>query len=133
MLVTSGIVQGALALLITYWGNRIHRISWLGGILIFQSLVSFAVVIPILTNSTMENQAIAGHVVNHLCSERMIENLSEEITYSVTTLIMLFVLQLGIGMGNIAYYTLGLSYLDDNVLEHQSPAILGRYIILRRE
>lgn len=41
---------------------------------------------------------------------------------------MLFVLQFGIALGNIAYYTLGLSYLDDNVLEHHSPAVIGKYI-----
>lgn len=39
---------------------------------------------------------------------------------------MLFVLQFGIAVGNIAYYTLGISYLDDNVLEHHSPAVIGK-------
>lgn len=79
-------------------------------------------------NSSSDVQAIAAPQINQLCSERTIENLTDEITYSVTTLIMLFVLQFGIAIGNIAYYTLGLSYLDDNVLEHHSPAVIGKSI-----
>lgn len=38
---------------------------------------------------------------------------------------MLFVLQFGIALGMIAFYTLGFSYLDDNVSEHESPALLA--------
>lgn len=45
--------------------------------------------------------------------------------HSLTTLILLFVLQVGIGLGNIAFFSLGFSYLDDNVHEHESPALLG--------
>lgn len=37
----------------------------------------------------------------------------------------MFVLQLGIALGMIAFYTLGFSYLDDNVSEHESPALLA--------
>lgn len=147
LLVTSGIIQGLISIFIAYWGNRIHRISWMGGILILQSLLSLAVIIPILTNryslyffsndkfyikniinSSSDVQSIVAPQINQLCTERTIENLTEEITYSVTTLIMLFVLQFGIALGNIAYYTLGLSYLDDNVLEHHSPAVIGNSI-----
>lgn len=32
---------------------------------------------------------------------------------------------MGIGLGNIAFYALGLSYMDDNLKEHESPAFLG--------
>lgn len=53
--------------------------------------------------------------------------MTNEITYSITTLAMLFVLQIGIGMGNVAFYTLALSYIDDNVMEHHSPALLGKH------
>lgn len=40
-------------------------------------------------------------------------------------LTLLFCLQLGIALGIIAFYTLGFSYLDDNVDEHESPALLA--------
>lgn len=45
--------------------------------------------------------------------------------HGTSTLILLFLLQLGIGLGMIAFYALGFSYLDDNVSEHESPALLA--------
>lgn len=50
LLVANGIFQGLFAVIIAYWGNRIHRISWIGGILMLQSTLSLAVTIPILAN-----------------------------------------------------------------------------------
>jgi hypothetical protein len=44
---------------------------------------------------------------------------------SMTTLVLLFVLQLAIALGTVAFFTLGFSYLDDNVHEHESPAFLA--------
>jgi hypothetical protein len=51
--------------------------------------------------------------------------------YSITTLILLFNLQLFIGLSVIAFYTLGLSYLDDNVYEHESPGLIGAALAAR--
>lgn len=71
------------------------------------------------------NGAIVAHEVNQMCTERTIESLTDELTYSVTTLAMLFVLQIAIGLGHIAFYSLGISYIDDNVKEVHSPALIG--------
>lgn len=49
-----------------------------------------------------------------------------ELPYSGTTLIFMFILQISISYGFIGFYTLGLSYLDDNAIEHNSPALLGK-------
>lgn len=49
----------------------------------------------------------------------------EPVPHAVTTLIGLFLLQIGISYGWIAFYTLGLTYLDDNAIEHNSPALIG--------
>lgn len=51
--------------------------------------------------------------------------------HGTTTLAMLFTLQLFIGLSVIAFYTLGLSYLDDNVYEHESPALIGAALAAR--
>lgn len=51
--------------------------------------------------------------------------------HSTTTLALLFVLQLGIALGIIAFYTLGFSYLDDNVYEHESPALIAAALAAR--
>lgn len=45
--------------------------------------------------------------------------------HGITTLILLFALQFGIALGLVAFYALGFSYLDDNVSEHESPALLA--------
>lgn len=76
-----------------------------------------------------QNNSIVGVEVDHMCSERLIEELTDEITYSSTTLAMLFVLQFMIGLGNIAFYSLGLSYVDDNVKAIHSPALIGNAIV----
>lgn len=44
---------------------------------------------------------------------------------------MLFVLQLALGMGALAYYTLGISYIDDNSLSQDSPAVIGLMLAAR--
>lgn len=60
-----------------------------------------------------------------LCVRSIKGNLTQDNPHGITTLILLFVLQLGIGLGMIAFYTLGFSYLDDNVNEHEAPALLA--------
>lgn len=60
-----------------------------------------------------------------LCIRNTAGNLVRESAHGITTLILLFLLQFGIGMGNIAFFALGFSYLDDNVHEHESPGLLA--------
>lgn len=79
--------------------------------------------------SDQNYEAIVAHTVKFFCTERSLSNLTVELPHAITTLVLLFVLQLGIAFGNIAFYTLALSYVDDNVLEHNVPAIFGKFII----
>lgn len=90
-----------------------------------QAFAGLAVIIPIVTNNNDSNQTITAPVVSALCTERTIEALENEPTYADTTLAMMFVLQVAIGAGNVVLYTLGLSYLDDNVRPGHSPALIG--------
>lgn len=53
------------------------------------------------------------------------DQLLSELPHAVTTLVTLYILQMAIAYGFVAFYTLGLTYLDDNALEHNSPALLG--------
>ena len=55
----------------------------------------------------------------------------QDTPHSITTLILLFCLQLGTGLGLIALYTLGFAYLDDNVSEHETPALLAAALAAR--
>lgn len=125
LLVAGGLAQGLAAIPVTYWANRIHRISWLGSLLMLQALAGVAVIIPIVTNNNDQNQSITAPVVSNLCTERTIELLADEPTYADTTLAMMFVLQVFVGCGRVAFYALGLSYVADNVRDQHSPALIG--------
>lgn len=50
LLVSHGIVQAMFAILITYWGNRVHKITWLSSMLFIQSIASLIVIIPTLVH-----------------------------------------------------------------------------------
>lgn len=58
-------------------------------------------------------------------------NLILDNAHGITTLIMLFVLQFGIALGLIAFFALGFSYLDDNLHEHEAPALLAGALAAR--
>lgn len=45
--------------------------------------------------------------------------------YAITTLVLMFIAQVLIGLANVAIYTLGISYVDDNVRTHHSPGLIG--------
>lgn len=51
LLVSHGIFQGLFAILIAFWGNRIHKIQWLCGLVIFESVTSFLVIIPTIVHA----------------------------------------------------------------------------------
>jgi MFS family permease len=125
LLVASGIFQGIFAIFVAYWGNRIHRTAWLGGLFMLQSVLCLIVVIPTLAHNSDENRTIDAIESSILCIRLPSGQLQQDNVHGVTTLILLFVLQLGIALGIIAFYTLGFSYLDDNVSEHESPALLA--------
>lgn len=96
--------------------------------IIIQSVTSLLVIIPTITyaQSTPTESTIDLHSVDLLCENRLSANLiSNVLTHSLDTLIGLFILQTGIALGFIGFYTLGLSYLDDMSLEHNSPALIG--------
>lgn len=131
LLVASGVFQGIFAVVVAYWGNRVHRTAWLGGLFMLQSVACLIVVIPTLAHNTEENNTIDAIETSILCIRLPSGQLLQDNVHGVATLILLFVLQLGIALGIIAFYTLGFSYLDDNVSEHESPALLGAALAAR--
>ncbi|ETN67232.1 organic anion transporter [Anopheles darlingi] len=125
LLVTAGIAQGVFAVLISYWGNRLHRISWLGGIFMLQAVTLIVLIIPTLTHNSDENSTIEAPQMDKLCRLEESAKLVADQPYAITTLVLMFIAQLLIGIANVAIYSLGISYLDDNVREHHSPGLVG--------
>nr|XP_019932895.2 solute carrier organic anion transporter family member 1C1 [Aedes albopictus] len=125
LLVTNGIAQGVFALLVAYWGNRLHRISWLGGTFMLQSVGLLLLIIPTLSHNSDDSQTIAASQVENVCILEQSAEIQMEHPYAITTLVLMFVAQAVIGIANIAFYCLGMSYMDDNLREHQSPGYIG--------
>lgn len=78
----------------------------------------------ILSRENSES-TVGSHVVDLLCTNRTSASLMNEMPHSTTTLVALFLLQMGISYGFIGFYTLGLTYVDDNTVEHTAPALIG--------
>lgn len=65
--------------------------------------------------------------MNNVCVLEQSARLQMEHAHAITTLVLMFIAQAVIGIANIAFYCLGMSYMDDNLREHQSPAYIGMY------
>lgn len=54
LLVSSGIFQGIFAILVTYWGNRIHRAAWMGGLFMLQAVMCLIIIVPTLAHKLVQ-------------------------------------------------------------------------------
>lgn len=76
--------------------------------------------------SSDDSQTIAASQVENVCILEQSAEIQMEHPYAITTLVLMFVAQAVIGIANIAFYCLGMSYMDDNLREHQSPGYIGK-------
>ncbi|KAH8403159.1 hypothetical protein KR222_006202 [Zaprionus bogoriensis] len=128
LLVSSGLFQALFALAFAYWADVYHPIKWLAGTLMLQSAACVITVIPSIMTFAEGEKAKDALVDANLCATSLAQFQRLTLTEaqsSTVTLVMLFVLQLALGMGVLAYYTLGISYIDDNSLSTDSPAVIG--------
>lgn len=85
-------------------------------------------IIPTLTHHDEGSNTISATQVDLTCSIRTAAPIIQEKAHAITTLALLFVLQVVIAIAHIVYVTLGLSYLDDNLEEHESPGFIATAI-----
>ncbi|XP_016838552.1 solute carrier organic anion transporter family member 2B1 isoform X2 [Nasonia vitripennis] len=125
ILCTSEIVLVIVALTVAYWGDRIHRASWLGGTTLIQCATFLTLLIPHgsnwlkITTSTDEpvnvtHMSIYAEESPDLCMRMSSRLIALEDPPHYSTLFILIAVQIVTGMANVAYYALGISYLDDN-------------------
>ncbi|ALC40040.1 Oatp33Eb [Drosophila busckii] len=134
LLVSSGLFQAVFALAFAYWADIYHPIKWLVGTFMLQSAACLIAVIPAIMNFADGAKAKDALLDANLCATSLAQFQKLTLTEaqsSTLTLAMLFVLQLALGMGMLAYYTLGLSYIDDNSLSQDSPAVIGVILAAR--
>ncbi|XP_017065364.2 solute carrier organic anion transporter family member 1A1 [Drosophila eugracilis] len=134
LLVASGLFQAVFALAFAYWADVYHPIKWLVGTLMFQAVTCVVAVIPSSMNFAEGVKAKDALVDANLCATSLAQFQKLTLTEaqsSTLTLAMLFVLQLALGMGGLAYYTIGVSYIDDNSLSQDSPAVIAAALAAR--
>lgn len=50
MLVVAELTPFVLGLVTAYWGDKMHRVSWIGALILLQSVSYFILIIPHLTH-----------------------------------------------------------------------------------
>ncbi|XP_012256142.2 solute carrier organic anion transporter family member 74D [Athalia rosae] len=109
-------------LLVAYWGDRIHRVAWTGGLVIIQGIAYISLIIPHLTSkskiieepSNVTHMSLYSDDSPELCSPAVSLLVIKETSSGYLALALIIGVQILAGIAQIAYYALTLSYLDDN-------------------
>ncbi|KAF7399488.1 hypothetical protein HZH68_008080 [Vespula germanica] len=139
VLVTSELTPFFLGLIVAYWGDKIHRASWIGALVLLQCASYVILIIPHLTHKVriIEETLNVTHMSLYaddspdLCSASTSRLIVEEDDTCYFTLAILILVQVLIGMANIAYYALGISYLDDNTKKQHVAGFFGIIIAVK--
>uniref|UniRef100_A0A0A1X4L1 Solute carrier organic anion transporter family member 1A1 n=2 Tax=Zeugodacus cucurbitae TaxID=28588 RepID=A0A0A1X4L1_ZEUCU len=126
LIVSGGIFQALFALIFAHLAFKTHPIKWLSGTIIAQSLVCVIAVIPAIIGFSDGVVAPINAITTNLCSITPYQKSTLTVQQAqLSTLILLFVLQFALGFANLAFYTIGTAYLDDNSASIDSPAVIA--------
>ncbi|XP_012285063.1 solute carrier organic anion transporter family member 1A2 [Orussus abietinus] len=128
-----------LGLPIAYWGDRIHRAAWTGGLVLLQSTGYLSLLVPHFTHrlkfveetENVTHMSLYSEDSPELCLSGTPRSIIEQEEPCYFTLGILIVIQILVGVGNIAFYALGISYLDDNTKGRHAPALYGLLLATR--
>lgn len=137
------ISQILLSLILSYHGAHRNRPRWIAWGVAFSALSCFVVALPHLIYGpgsdaltlTKEFGLYVKNVSNttteYLCMKDGRDETckQQEITgdFSIVPLILVFVSQFMLGIGNTLYFSLGQTYLDDNTNKTETPVLLGKF------
>lgn len=133
--------QIGCTLLFTYYGGHGHRPRWIACGMVLFAVCSFTCSLPhflfgypaipgddvILSQNSSSNSTYHSICFNEtlnfanqtVCTEQILPE-QQSRTKNIVLIIFLVSL-LGVGMGQTPVYTLGISYIDDNVASRESP------------
>ncbi|KAK2578878.1 hypothetical protein KPH14_009745 [Odynerus spinipes] len=139
ILVVSELTPFVLGLIVAYWGDKIHRASWIGALVLLQCAAYLMLIIPHLTHGirVIEEALNVTHMSLYaddspeLCSASSSRIIVEEDDTCYFALAILIFVQIIIGMANIAYYSLSISYLDDNTKKQHVAGFFGMIIAVK--
>ncbi|XP_013112678.2 solute carrier organic anion transporter family member 1A5 [Stomoxys calcitrans] len=126
LLVSSGIFQAIFALAFAYWAHRMHPISWLGGVVILQGITCIVAMIPSIMNFAdglrFQNSADDENICATSLQSGKILSVQNS---NMLILAMMFILQFALGLASLAFYTVGITYIDDNSPSIDSAAVIA--------
>ncbi|EFN79491.1 Solute carrier organic anion transporter family member 1A5 [Harpegnathos saltator] len=139
ILVTADLTPFLLGLIVAYWADRMHRASWIGALTLLESVAYFVLIIPHLAHRVRvgEEAPNATHMSLYaddspeLCASGISKIIVKEDETCYFTMIVLIVVLVISGAANIAYYALGISYLDDNTKKKHVSSFIGVIIAVR--
>ncbi|XP_054014166.1 solute carrier organic anion transporter family member 3A1 [Hylaeus anthracinus] len=139
VLVISDLTPFFLGLLVAYWGDRFHRVAWIGGVVLLQSVSYFIMIIPHLTHKMkfFDNANNVTHMSKYaddhkeLCSAVPFRIIAKDDEFCYFTFGMIIGVQVVSGVAQIAYFALGISYLDDNTKKKHAAAFIGIIIAVK--
>ncbi|CRK86315.1 CLUMA_CG000186, isoform A [Clunio marinus] len=144
--------QILLSVILAYFGGQRNRPRFIAWGVIFCSLSCFILALPHFiygpgedalrltkefmesSNSTiLDNSAVDKHFreSNRLCLEGPMEHECNDEIESILPLVLIFLSQFVLGIGNTLYYALGQTYLDDNTKKTNTPLLLSYAFSLR--
>uniref|UniRef100_A0A8D8YFK7 Solute carrier organic anion transporter family member 2B1 n=1 Tax=Cacopsylla melanoneura TaxID=428564 RepID=A0A8D8YFK7_9HEMI len=124
LLQTSGLVQIVFTFLFGYIGARRHKTLWISNVAAFIWVSAIFIGFILVSYDWSRFQSNFVHRDSALCQLR------SDVTSFLWTkhwllIFFFFLLQVGVGLSNVAYMSLGLSYLDDNIGPWRSPLFIG--------
>ncbi|XP_025264088.1 solute carrier organic anion transporter family member 2A1 [Camponotus floridanus] len=139
ILVIAELTPFILGLLVAYWGDRIHRASWIGGLTLLQSASYFILMIPHFTHrvrvieetQNVTHMSLYADDSPELCTSGLSRVIIEEDEPCYLVIVILITVSIITGAANISYYALGISYLDDNTKMKHVTAFKGIIIAVK--
>ncbi|XP_033611348.1 solute carrier organic anion transporter family member 74D isoform X2 [Cryptotermes secundus] len=126
IMVSNEIAQGVLGLAISFWGGKGNRPGWIATCATFQALTCFLLLLPHLAHGTSPASTKSGESSGeHLCLSNVTVPERQSHDAYHFTLVLMFLLQLGAGLGGISVLSHGMVYVDDNVEKRDSAALIG--------
>ena len=119
---------------VSYFGGIGHKPRWLGTGILFLGLGSFMFALPHFTTGRYDYESTTR---NDLCSGPnatsdlpFCDGTNTGLTHLRNYKYIFIIAQLLHGMGATPLYTLGVTYLDENLKPKVAPVYLGKYVML---
>ncbi|GFY77669.1 solute carrier organic anion transporter family member 4C1 [Trichonephila inaurata madagascariensis] len=131
ILIADNLSPAVFSLFIGYYGKYVHRPKLVSFGLMFTVLSCFLSCLPyLLFGSEIKSISNSSKVI-YLCNHSKTSVGCGKLSQNLVAIIILFIANFLNGFGSMAYYTIGVPYLDDNVKKKNSPLYLGTMFALR--